>query len=104
MSSCCMDWRVSTACVLVPVWKARCSTDSIETAELSFLSFPGDEEPQIFNNPLPTDMSLSLREPTISAPLATFLPLLSLATAPQIEIQNDLALPKPKRCGRCGIY
>jgi len=61
-----------------------------------------DEEFHMFNNP--TEMSLSLREPKISAALATFRPLVSLATAPQLEIKIELAPPKPKRCGRSGIY
>ena len=94
----------------MPVWKARCSTNSIETAELYFLPFPGDEEYQTLKDPensesiIPPDMSASLRAPTMSDPLPPFRPIVSLAASSQAEIQTDLVLPKPKRCGRCGIY
>ena len=94
----------------MPVWKARCSTNSIGTAELHFLPFAGDEEYQTVNDPqnsestIPPDMSLSLPEPTMSDPLPPFRPIVSLAASSQAEIQTDLVLPKPKRCGRCRIY
>ena len=96
--------------VLMPVWKSRCSTNSIGTAELHFLPFAGDEECQALNDPknsesiIPPDMYPSLRrEPTMSDPLPPFRPFVSLAASSQAEIQTDLVLPKPKRCGRCGI-